>query len=636
MASISNIMRINGLSSGMDIDDMVSKLMKAQRIPLDKINQQKQLLEWKRDDYRTMNTKLLELKNAAFDMTLQAPYQAKKASSANESVVSVSASSSTTEGIYKLQVHKLASSASATSGALGVSDKTAKLEAIGFAPGGESILTVGGDKGTATIRVKASDTIEQLVAEVNGKSSITGVKLNYDETLDRLFFVSSKTGESANITLRMETTNGQNLINDVLKMPGGGITSHANASRISGTKSFVDGVGTLIDKDMTGEEEFKISVNDGGTTTDYTYKINNKSTIGKLIDQINTDLGKTGKSAYLDSATGKLAIFSPDGADTISFSDATAGGVDLLDKLGLTAPTTETGLNYTQYVQTGTNAEVSFNGVFSDDYESNTFTIGGMNFTAKQLGGPVDITVAQDVESVYNNIKKFVDKYNEIIDIVNKELNEKRYRDFKPLTEEQREDMDEDDIKRWEEKAKSGLLNSDNMLSSGLSKFRNALSEVVSGLPTNALKSLSEIGISSSIVIGATVSGNYLERGKLYIDDAKLKQAITDRPEELIALFNSNDGDKESDDGDGIATRIYQQADTLFRKIVEKAGTSDTQVEDKYTMGKEMKEMNKRIDAMTRRMESLETRYYKQFTAMEKFINQMNSQSSWLAQQFGG
>lgn len=40
--------RISGLASGMDIDDIVSKLMKTERVPLDKLTQKKQTLEWQR------------------------------------------------------------------------------------------------------------------------------------------------------------------------------------------------------------------------------------------------------------------------------------------------------------------------------------------------------------------------------------------------------------------------------------------------------------------------------------------------------------------------------------------------------------------------------------------------------------
>ena len=52
------VTRIGGLASGMDIDTLVSDLMKAERLPLDKLTQKKQILEWQRDDYRSMNTLL--------------------------------------------------------------------------------------------------------------------------------------------------------------------------------------------------------------------------------------------------------------------------------------------------------------------------------------------------------------------------------------------------------------------------------------------------------------------------------------------------------------------------------------------------------------------------------------------------
>jgi flagellar hook-associated protein 2 len=63
-------MRISGLNSGMDIDQIVSDLVKAQRIPMDRVFQQKVKAEWKRDAYRDVNTKLSRFRNLAFDLTL--------------------------------------------------------------------------------------------------------------------------------------------------------------------------------------------------------------------------------------------------------------------------------------------------------------------------------------------------------------------------------------------------------------------------------------------------------------------------------------------------------------------------------------------------------------------------------------
>ena len=47
-------------------------------------------------------------------------------------------------------------------------------------------------------------------------------------------------------------------------------------------------------------------------------------------------------------------------------------------------------------------------------------------------------------------------------------------------------------------------------------------------------------------------------------------------------------------------------------------------------------DIDKRIDRENQRLITIEQRYWKQFTAMEQAMSQMNSQSSWLSQQFGG
>nr|WP_200908438.1 flagellar cap protein FliD N-terminal domain-containing protein [Rossellomorea vietnamensis] len=60
-------MRIGGLASGMDTDQIIKDLMKAERIPLDKLEQKKQYLEWQRDDYRDMNKMVFDFSNLIFD-----------------------------------------------------------------------------------------------------------------------------------------------------------------------------------------------------------------------------------------------------------------------------------------------------------------------------------------------------------------------------------------------------------------------------------------------------------------------------------------------------------------------------------------------------------------------------------------
>ena len=51
---------------------------------------------------------------------------------------------------------------------------------------------------------------------------------------------------------------------------------------------------------------------------------------------------------------------------------------------------------------------------------------------------------------------------------------------------------------------------------------------------------------------------------------------------------------------------------------------------------RDIKRLNNRIDTLNQYLMKRETQYWNQFMAMEKALNQMNQQSAWLAQQFGG
>ena len=110
-------MRIGGLASGMDTESIVSQMMKAKRIPLDKLKQQKQTLEWKRDDYRAMNTMLLDFRLELTQHKLTSKYRARQATSSDETKVTATATSAATQASYTLNnVTQLASAATKVNG----------------------------------------------------------------------------------------------------------------------------------------------------------------------------------------------------------------------------------------------------------------------------------------------------------------------------------------------------------------------------------------------------------------------------------------------------------------------------------------------------------------------------------------
>lgn len=618
-------MRLNGFSgTGIDIDDTVSKLMMAARMPQDKLKQQKQSIEWKRDDYRAMNAKLMEFRNAAFNMKLQSSFLSKKASSSDETVLSATSTSAAADGMHTIKVISLAEAAKVNStNPLSATSAGADLESLGLA--GPTTLTIRGSKGSMTLNVDKKDTIASIVAQVNAKTNVTGVGLNYDTNMKRFFFTASSTGEVGNFDLQMKgPSNTDNFLKDVFGLSTATMASPP-AKTYAVSTAFSGGINDLIDSTITTPQTIRVTA--GGKTADIT--IDKTTTVSKLIESINSsDIGKAGVSAYMGSDK-KLTFFDPTGGAAITIGDITGGTPDLSTRFSLDA---SVNAEYSALSVIGKKASVLINNTIATTYDSNTFSFNGTNITAKKAG-EVSITTTRDVDTVFNNIKSLIDKYNELITTVNTKMSEKKYKDFQPLTDEQRTSMKEDQIKAWEEKAKSGMLNNDAILSSGLTNFRSSFSKVIEGLPTGAAKSLSEIGISTSVIAGSSVSGSYLDKGKIYLDEAKLKQAITDRPDEVMALFNANDGVTDSDSGDGLATRLYDRANALMQSITSKAGAT-TSPDTTYVMGKSIKDIDTRIDNMTSRLDQLQVRYYRQFTAMETYISQMQAQSSQLTSQF--
>src|SRR5690606_7993389 len=142
--------------------------------------------------------------------------------------------------------------------------------------------------------------------------------------------------------------------------------------------------------------------------------------------------------------------------------------------------------------------------------------------------GSSTLTVQADTTKTFDKIKVFIDKYNETIADIEKQLVEKRYPDFQPLSAEQKKDMTDNDIELWEEKSRSGLLRNDPILKSAIQELRRSFTNPVEGMPAGSINMLSQIGINT---------GTWSEGGKLFIDEDKLKKALTDKPDQVMALF---------------------------------------------------------------------------------------------------
>ncbi|MCM2675690.1 flagellar filament capping protein FliD [Alkalicoccobacillus plakortidis] len=273
----------------------------------------------------------------------------------------------------------------------------------------------------------------------------------------------------------------------------------------------------------------------------------------------------------------------------------------------------------------GTNATFTVNGL-ETERRTNSFTISGMTVTLKDtFDQEVVLNASTDVDSVVDTIKEFVKQYNELLDHVNGKLTESRNRDFEPLTEEERDGLSEKEAERLDEKARAGHLRNDPLLRGSFDQLRQGLYQSVSTGTDSEFSQLATIGI--------TTSSDYMSRGKLEINEDKLRAAIEKDPDGVFDLFNA---DGETSGEQGLARRLRSSISTTVDSISKRAGGAGYAQSHQFTIGRELNDIEKRIQTFEMRLEQKEKRYWAQFNAMEAAVQRANNQGDMLMSQLMG
>ncbi|WP_052714279.1 flagellar filament capping protein FliD [Paenibacillus dauci] len=492
MASASSALRVGGLASGMDTDSIVKKMMTAERIPLDKLNQQKQLTEWKRESYREINSKLVDFR--------------------------------------------------------------------------QNKLT----------EFRKSDSLNANVASISGNTSAV-----------KATALANATGAPMNVTVTQLATKDN--------INGAALTTASNV-KATGATTLAQLNGASAD-----------------STTTYTIKINNvdlafkgTDTITSVVNQINAKTD-TKANASFDEITGKFNISAKDfGANKLNVD--TSGSFAGLAGMG------------NEVVTQAQQAKANINGT-ELMFDSNTNTINGVQLSFLSTSGAAgasNITTTTDASKVVETVKSFITAYNDLLNSLKTKTEETKYKNYAPLTSDQKKEMTDDDITAWTAKSKSGSLKNDDILKSATQDMRNIITSALGNSASGT--SLAAMGITT---------GAYNEGGKLYLDEKKLTVAIQSNPQAVISTFQ--DPDK------GIFNQLYNKTNDSITKLADRAGTSrfssdiTAAFNIKSDMAKELTDYDKRISSLSSRLNDRETRYYNQFSAMESALSKLNSQSSSLS-----
>lgn len=494
------------------------------------------------------------------------------------------------------------------------------------------------------------------------RTSSTGVALNYSYTsIDYLRKVVSSNENVASVSSTNQTINGSFSI-EVKRLASGASFTSAELDE-----------GILKDKDGNSLKELgfkiggvEIKVGDGSKTI----------TMDDVVKAINSAKKKEGNkevslgvTAFYDKENKRLFIQTSETGEGVTLGLVAIEGDEnseaFIDKLKYDIkPQGAAGEDHKGAVYTiGKDAEILFNGV-KLTYSSNNINLNGLNIELK-AEGKTNINASTNVDGIMEKIEQLINDYNELIDKVSQVLNEKRYPEYHPLSQEERKAMHEDDVKLWEEKAKSGMLSRDELITRTLQAIRTDLYRNVGGV-SGSFKNLIEIGITTeSYTRGIT-------GGKLQIDKEKLRAAIEKDPEGVMELLfkepekldradfpDTDEGKRQYEaaeranrrDNGGIFTRVYDNLIDGMKAIIDRAGpgqdsdllrsvrsnilidfvTSKSSISD---LDREVLNINRRIDDLNAMLIRKENAYYAKFANMEKMLQQMYSQSNWLAQQF--
>ncbi len=273
-----------------------------------------------------------------------------------------------------------------------------------------------------------------------------------------------------------------------------------------------------------------------------------------------------------------------------------------------------------------------FDGFMILDADGNQMSGTGINKQGELLdasGGTLKarqadtITVTRDTDKIVEGIKGFVEEYNKLVSTIATYLNEEAdYRDYAPLTDEQREEMTEKQIELWEKKAKTGLLRRDSILDGFLQSMRQIWYET-----NSSGYAIYQLGIETA---------EWSTRGQLTLStegEATLRGMLAKDPTGVMNFFTNSI--------DGAAVRVNEVIKDVANtssgspgSLVELAGIKGKASEKNNTLYDQIKSIDEKIERLKDQYETEKDRYWNQFNTMEQLISNMNTQSAWLSSQF--
>ena len=240
-------MRVSGMISGMDTDEMIKQMTSAYTARKDKVWKAQKSLEYKQDAWKDMNKEIYGFfSNTLSNARMSDTYRTKELALSNSNVASVSTKDLT--GTSTLKVNKVASQSFMTGS---VVDRS---YVIGIS--GSFTVKIGGEEKEINL------TADMSMKQVADKLKDAGLNANFDEKNRRLFLSSKSTGLRSNFEIAGGeqilsaiglgvSSNYQKGEDAVIEFNGAQFTSEDNHFDINGVAitAMMEGTTTIGSKD---------------------------------------------------------------------------------------------------------------------------------------------------------------------------------------------------------------------------------------------------------------------------------------------------------------------------------------------------------------------------------------------------
>lgn len=406
----------------------------------------------------------------------------------------------------------------------------------------------------------------------------------------------------------------------------GKVTADTKLGDLAGLDKITGDEGKI--KITVGETEDEKQVRTGGK--EKIIDIKKDMTIGSLINKIR----EAGLYANFDSKLQRIYISSDKSGNAghfdikgegegegENFLNALGIGEAKLNKISSTNNTSST--NKDEDLGTkiiGQEAEIVLDGVTYKS-ESNSISVNGITVNAlAETDKEISITTIADTKGLYDKIKDFLGKYNDVINELTSKYNADPAKGMDVLSDDEKKAMGEATAAKYEDKIKDSLLRRDTTLNSIITIMTNSMSRGITIKGKNY--SLSSFGIQTLGILNAAKNEQYAyhingdkddEKTETYPD--KLMKALTEDPDTVMTFMKK------------LSEGLYSQLDKKMKSTY--LNSAYTIYNDKE-MDREYRNYSSLIKTWSDKVDSMEDYYYRKFSRMESSLAKLQGQQESL------